>query len=746
MKEWRLKLTYKLILFMFFSVSPFFLFGLLKKNELKIELYIEIYFFQILIFLVSYFIFEVRIRNFYKKLVKKTVFLNEKYHIDNTNYLKGLSLDTFNGFEYFFNEEVDKVFKELGFYKTKYIHDSTQKGTEMAMDRERFDKKMKKYELKKEVLEYSKTILSKTSEFIIDYKENSHDFNDFFEELLFYIDNHFDIDNLLVGEKKDGNYKLHYKLSTEINSKYNYEELELMDSNVYMNHRINEFYDCDIIFILEHQNMKIGFIMFNLRKTEFLKHQEVQSIIKQQYSILLLILEEHFKTRLNNKNSESLNEEITNLKLQLEETNSNLEVHLEQMSNMYEEIVTLYEVGKKIGKIYDKKSIEKTILNTLLEITNTEFGLIYEYFNDEIRITKIENLKDKDLIKELREETVNQHIMFQMRKIKKALIVNEVQKVENFNELSLKIKNTIENFVETPIFFNEEIKGGVILFNKDDEYTAANVNLLTSLINQMSIAVQNIDYFKNEIERQKEEEQLKIAASIQAGLFPQEMPNFEKVSVSGYNVPAKVIGGDYYDLLKISDNDLIGIVADVSGKGIPASLLVSMVRTIFRMIVEELKEFSPEVILNRINAVLLKENIGGRFITAICFAYNQEKETLEFSSAGHDPLIFYNNKKNSFEKYGSDSLVLGVMEEIYTKKEIKFSKDDIAIFYTDGVVEARKENGEFYEVEKFLKSIENKKYCNAGEMVEGIYRDIKTFTEEAKQNDDITILVIKGEK
>ena len=81
MKEWRLKLTYKLILFMFFLVSPFFLFGLLKKNELKIELYIEIYFFQILIFLVSYFIFEVRIRNFYKKLVKKTVFLNEKYHI-----------------------------------------------------------------------------------------------------------------------------------------------------------------------------------------------------------------------------------------------------------------------------------------------------------------------------------------------------------------------------------------------------------------------------------------------------------------------------------------------------------------------------------------------------------------------------------------------------------------------------------------------------------------------------------------
>ena len=70
MKEWRLKLTYKLILFMFFSVSPFFLFGLLSKNELKIEYYIEIYFFQVLIFLVSYFIFEVRIRNFYKKLVK----------------------------------------------------------------------------------------------------------------------------------------------------------------------------------------------------------------------------------------------------------------------------------------------------------------------------------------------------------------------------------------------------------------------------------------------------------------------------------------------------------------------------------------------------------------------------------------------------------------------------------------------------------------------------------------------------
>ena len=169
-----------------------------------------------------------------------------------------------------------------------------------------------------------------------------------------------------------------------------------------------------------------------------------------------------------------------------------------------------------------------------------------------------------------------------------------------------------------------------------------------------------------------------------------------------------------------------------------------MVKTIFRMVVEELEENSPEKILERVNTVLLKENLEGRFITAICFRYFGTENKIEMSSAGHDPLIVYKAQEKRFDTYGSESLVLVIMEEEYVKTEIDFMKDDIAIFYTDGVVEARREDGEFYGRERFLETLENNIVNSAEEIGKAIYSNLKIFTENAKQNDDITILIAKG--
>ena len=603
---------------------------------------------------------------------------------------------------------------------------------------------LKELEEIKKVEELERELLRRGNEFIKQFKKEVYADNTFFEELAFYLDKSFEIERLIVGQKMVEGYKVYNKLSDEIDESISYEMLGELDKGSYVSHRINEFFRYDVIIIIKIEEKNIGFLMFNVENKEYLNYKKVRDVIEKLFGVLLLIVDFHFKQKIKDEKIEKLSLDVKKLNSQLKETDANLDVHLEQMSNMYEEIVTLYEVGKKLGKIYEKQNIEKTILTTLLEITNTDFAISYEYTNNGISINKFENLKDENLIYAIREEGITQNLFFQMKKVGKPIIVNDITKYSTYNQLTSIVKDNIRNFVEAPIFVNEEIKGGVILFNKDDEFTAANINLITSLINQMSIAVQNIDYFKNEIDRQKEEEQLKIAATIQSGLFPQEMPKLDKVEVYGYNEPARAIGGDYYDLIKLSDNTLIGFIADVSGKGIPAALLVSMVKTIFRMVVEELEENSPEKILERVNTVLLKENLEGRFITAICFRYFGTENKIEMSSAGHDPLIVYKAQEKRFDTYGSESLVLGIMEEEYVKTEIDFMKDDIAIFYTDGVVEARREDGEFYGRERFLETLENNIVNSAEEIGKAIYSNLKIFTENAKQNDDITILIAKG--
>ena len=744
MKEWRINLTYKLILFTIFLITPFILFVILNGINLIVQRFIVIYTLEILIFLLSYIVYEVRVRSFYNRLVKKINMLNDKYDIKNSKFSKFLGLDSFSSFEYFFNEELDKVFAELDYYKSGYFKNEEKKGTEIESNKIELDNKIKELEEIKKVEELERELLRRGNEFIKQFKKEVYADNTFFEELAFYLDKSFEIERLIVGQKMVEGYKVYNKLSDEIDESISYEMLGELDKGSYVSHRINEFFRYDVIIIIKIEEKNIGFLMFNVENKEYLNYKKVRDVIEKLFGVLLLIVDFHFKQKIKDEKIEKLSLDVKKLNSQLKETDANLDVHLEQMSNMYEEIVTLYEVGKKLGKIYEKQNIEKTILTTLLEITNTDFAISYEYTNNGISINKFENLKDENLIYAIREEGITQNLFFQMKKVGKPIIVNDITKYSTYNQLTSIVKDNIRNFVEAPIFVNEEIKGGVILFNKDDEFTAANINLITSLINQMSIAVQNIDYFKNEIDRQKEEEQLKIAATIQSGLFPQEMPKLDKVEVYGYNEPARAIGGDYYDLIKLSDNTLIGFIADVSGKGIPAALLVSMVKTIFRMVVEELEENSPEKILERVNTVLLKENLEGRFITAICFRYFGTENKIEMSSAGHDPLIVYKAQEKRFDTYGSESLVLGIMEEEYVKTEIDFMKDDIAIFYTDGVVEARREDGEFYGRERFLETLENNIVNSAEEIGKAIYSNLKIFTENAKQNDDITILIAKG--
>lgn len=745
-REWKINLIYKFLLFIILLFAPLFLINAENHADILIKKYIAIYALELFILLCSYFLYEVRIRGYYNKLIKKTIKINEKFNLKNNSYKRFMGLDSFNSFEYFFNEELDKLYNELEKYQVNYENIEKKKNEEIGS-------KDEELQAIKETLNsinfervLAKDLLDRASYFFGAFQKGVHEYGSIFEELTFYIKTYFNTEELYIVKKNKNSYD-HFKNLDNERSFFTKEQLDNIkniEGNIYINSKLNKEYEFDIIYLLKTDDKIHGFIFLNLQEKAFVEKEILRHLLSKIFHMFSYITEFYYQLSKKDNSIHKLNETIHRLKKELKETDENLDVHLEQMSNMYEEIVTLYEVGKKIGKIYDKDDIEKAILNTLLEITETQFALIYYYENEKLKVSKVINLDDENILMELKEKEILDNLFFDMKKAEKAIIVNEISKLLNYQNLPDTIKNLVNNFVEAPIIVGQEIKGGVILFNKKEEFTAANVNLITSLINQMSISVQNIDYLQKEIERQKEEEQLKIASQIQSGLFPQEMPEIQDVCFYGLNIPAKAVGGDYYDLIKISDNKVIGFIADVSGKGIPAALLVSIVRTIFRMVVEEFKEHSPEEILTRINSALLKENLEGRFVTATCFMIDNEKNIIEVSSAGHDPFLFYKAFDSSISKYPSSSIVLGVMEEDYEKEVYQYEKGDIFLFYTDGVAEARKESGEFFTLEKVESILKSNGNLNAENLINKIYGELKNFVQEARQNDDITMLAIKG--
>lgn len=748
MKEWRVNFVYKIILFLLFLIGPVFLINIEKNAELYVRKYMYFYGLELIILLCSYFMYEIRIKGYYNKLVKKALQVNEKFSLKNENYKKFMGLDSFSSFEYFFNEELDKLGNELQKYKDKYDNMEMNKEKEVKTKDEKLEFLESELENKETEGKLLKKFLNDSTEFLDKFRKGVKNYNGIFEELTFYLKNYFDIESLCVVKKDKDSFKTFSNLSNEREGIPDAElrKLEGLEGGIYIHEKFNMELGYDVIAPIKGDGKLHGFLFLNLKDKRYIEKDSLLMPLKRIYQIFLSIIELYYDLQKKDLVNDKANKEILRLKSELKETDENLDVHLEQMSNMYEEIVTLYEVGKKIGKIYDKDDIEEAILNTLLEITETEFALIYNYEKDKLNIGKLINISDDELIVGFKENEILSQLFFDMKKAEKAIIVNDLKRLENFSELPGEIKNKIKNFVEVPIIIGQEIKGGVILFNKEDEFTAANINLVTSLINQMSISVQNIDYFKKEIDRQKEEEQLKIASNIQSGLFPQKMPVLSNAGFFGLNIPAKAVGGDYYDLVQIDDEKVIGFVADVSGKGIPASLLVSIVRTIFRMTVEEFKEYSPDKILSRINNVLLKENLEGRFVTAACFMLDSDKRIIETSSAGHDPFLLYKSSDQSMTKFPSSSIVLGVMEDEFEKDIIEYEENDVILFYTDGVVEARKETGEFYTLERLEEVLRNNFDLDAKGIVSTIYSELREFVEEAKQNDDITLLAIKGEK
>ncbi len=745
MKEWRVNVVYKLIIFVVFLLMPVVVIRFGSNTDIYVEKYIYIYVSELVVLLCSYFMYEIRLKGFYNKLVKKTLQINDKFSIKNDGYKKFMGLDSFSSFEYFFNEELDKLSNELDNYRRNYKEMQSKREDEMKKKESKLGVTEKKLKYIKTEGQLASQFLNQSIKFINDFRDGVKKYEDIFEELSFHLKNSFIVDELFVVKKTKENYEVFKNISNEDEDidLWELEKLEGLDKGLYTDKIIGDK-TFDLVAVLKVEDKVHGFVLIKAQKPDELKSEIILDILGKIFTIFISIIDLYYQMYQKENIVTKLNCDISRLKKELKETDENLEIHLEQMSNMYEEIVTLYEVGKKIGKIYDKEDIEEAILNTLLEITETEFALTYYYEKDKLKVSKLINWSDKDFIENEELDEVLSKLFFDMKKAEKAIIVNELTKLDNYSKLSENIKKHIKNFVEAPIIIGQEIMGGVILFNKQDEFTAANVNLITSLINQMSISVQNIDNFVKEIDRQKEEEQLKIASHIQSGLFPQKMPRVLNANFYGLNIPAKAVGGDYYDLVQVDENRVIGFIADVSGKGIPASLLVSIVRTIFRMIVEEFREYRPEEILTRINSVLLKENLEGRFVTAACFMLNSTEKRLEVSSAGHDPFLYYNQKEKILRKYPSESIVLGIMEEVYERIEIDFDIDDLFLFYTDGVAEARKDDGEFFTLERVEKFVKENFEKNSEDFIKSLYGNLKDFVKDAKQNDDITLLAIKG--
>jgi PAS domain S-box-containing protein len=242
--------------------------------------------------------------------------------------------------------------------------------------------------------------------------------------------------------------------------------------------------------------------------------------------------------------------------------------------------------------------------------------------------------------------------------------------------------------------------------------------------------------------------ELDIAAEIQRSFLPQSVPRLQGFEIAARNVMAKEVGGDFFDVIPfevipLSPEKLGLLVADVSGKGIPAALFMALSRIVIR--VHALLSLDPVTTITRSNAVITRDSHSGMFVTLFYGILSESTRTLEYVNAGHNPPLMYRKKTGSLEELVPTGMALGAMEPvIYDAQTVRFGSGDVLLLYTDGITDAMNAREEFYGIERLCSLFRASTGSSADDMLHSVLEDVARFRGDFPLFDDITLMVIKA--
>jgi serine phosphatase RsbU (regulator of sigma subunit)/anti-sigma regulatory factor (Ser/Thr protein kinase)/transposase len=250
------------------------------------------------------------------------------------------------------------------------------------------------------------------------------------------------------------------------------------------------------------------------------------------------------------------------------------------------------------------------------------------------------------------------------------------------------------------------------------------------------------------VQQKQLQKEIQVAQEIQHMLLPLHFPEVAGYDISTYYESAKEVGGDLFDFIKVDDDTIGIVVADVSGKGVPGSLVMTMIRTALRLEARGNKD--PADVLSKVNDFVVDDMKKGMFVTMFYIILDSRNREIHFASAGHNPMILHRPSSKQTYYLNPRGFPVGISlpdrklfgQSIQTDS-IKLKEDDILICYTDGITEAMNKSRDLFSEERFLECIRKHAPQDAKQFVESMRTDILEFTEGAPQNDDITFVAIK---
>ncbi len=419
-----------------------------------------------------------------------------------------------------------------------------------------------------------------------------------------------------------------------------------------------------------------------------------------------------------------------------------LEEENRRLRRAVEELSILNEIASAISSTMEVEEITRLILSKCIDRIDVEQGtitLLKESATDPFKtFVRVEDSPVKGVPYRL-----GVSLAGWMLKNQKPLLTNDLANDPRFKGVDRE-EAKIRSMLCVPLKVKNKMIGLISLFNKKKgAFTPDDQRLLAIIAMQSAQVIENARLYEEEKKLQQMEEDLRTARNIQRSLLPKENPSLPGIDIVGLNLQAREVGGDYYDFIRI-DRDRLGIViADVSGKGMPAALLMANVQATLRA--QTSQDHSPKECITRSNSLLCRSVERGQFVSLFYGILDIKAKNLTYANAGHCyPLIF--NQTGESRELKKGGLVLGVLGDYpYQEEKITLKPGDLILLYADGITEAFNQKDEQFEEERLVKVIQENLNLGAKEVSKQIVDNVIAFQKDVPQSDDLTLVVVKIE-
>ncbi len=332
-----------------------------------------------------------------------------------------------------------------------------------------------------------------------------------------------------------------------------------------------------------------------------------------------------------------------------------------------------------------------------------------------------------------------------MLKNQAPLLVNNLKEDERFKQL-LDKTTPIESFLSVPLRVKNKMQGILTVFNKrsSEKFSSSDQKLLSIIASQSAQIIENARLLEEERNLRVMQEEMHVAKQTQINLLPKSFPDISGYQIAARTIPAREVGGDSYDFIKIDDKHFAFCLGDVSGKGMPAAMLMSNLQATLRSFT--MTGNSCKDIIANANALLYNSTESTKFATLFYGILNPQSNEIAFCNAGHNnPFLF--SVDGNVRELKTGGLLLGCLPDSeYEEEKISTKGNDLIVIFSDGISEAMNEDEEEYGEERLQEFISKHTDASPDKIIENILSDVNMFVGAAPQYDDMTLLIIKKEE